>query len=219
MTYAGPSIPWADGSGGGTPITAAELTRMEGNAEQALGQRAVYPLLEGYGFHSTSVDPAAAAGDSTFASWMVRVWVPAGKVITTIGQPVALAGTVTGATDLDAWAVYSDNGSSLLGQTANVPSFWTTVGMRTASLLAPVAAQGAGRFVRVLANLSTFSAAPHVAYFIAGGSSPTYSINGNPATLQRRTAATSSYAGSWPSSISPASLGTALQYLPLVFLG
>ena len=173
-----------------------------------------YPL-SGYGMHSASCAPDTASGSSQLLSWMVRVWVASTLSISTVAVPVSTVGTVsTGG--FNAFAIYSDDGTSLLGQTNDDDAFWTTVGWRTKALTSTIAASSTGRFVRVIINLQGWTTGPTVAGVLAGGGSePGYTING----AHRRSAYILSPYTSFPASIDPSSVGSTTNYVPLLFLG
>jgi len=176
-----------------------------------------YPL-SAYGMHSASSNPDNTTLVTTFGPWMVRIWVPSGNAITKVGQVVTTVGEV-GAGGLNGFAIYSDDGTSQIGLTANDETVWTTLGLRSLNLGTPIAAATTGRFVRVVANVQGFTSAPVVPFVVAAGSSePGYTLNGNLTTM-RRSAYLAPYSGSFPSSITPSSIGTSTNYLPLLFLG
>lgn len=192
------------------------LTQVEGDARYALTtQGSIYPL-EGYGFHSATCAGTEAMTQSSWSSWHTRIWVPANKDIVKVGMVVVIAGVV-GAGGLNAFAVYSDSGQSLLGQTPDTDNFWATAGLRELTLLSAVAAASSGRFVRVIANIDGYNSAPSVPYCTpaeSGGAT----LNGT-GSLQRRTAFKSAYIGSFPATIDPDTLGTPTNFLPFILLG
>lgn len=111
----------------------------------------VYPLKEGYGFHSASVHPdnCDASPDSPQGAWQATVWVPAGEAITKAGAIVTTAASGSGGT-FCGFAVYSLDGTTKLGDTGHVSTLFTSTGLRSAPLTTPVPAQGTGRFVLVV---------------------------------------------------------------------
>lgn len=111
----------------------------------------VFPLQEGYGFHSANLHPdlCSASPDSPQGAWQTIVWVPAGKPITKVGTIVTTVASGTSGT-FCGFAVYSLDGTSKLGDTGHVAALFTTTGLRSANLTTPVAASGTGRFVIVV---------------------------------------------------------------------
>lgn len=194
-------------TGGSDEITPAAI----GAAEHG----AIYPL-QGYGYHSTTCDGTTAGVQSSWGSWHTRIWVPAGNPITKVGMVITVAGAI-GAGGLNAVAIYADDGQTLLGQTPDDDTFWASTGLRSLDLQAPIPAAPGGRFVRVIVNVDGYSAAPSVAYCVpadtAGGT-----LNGT-GSLQRRSAYKGAYAGSFPTTVDPDTLGTPTNFLPFIVLG
>jgi len=202
-----------------TPLSAARLNHIEDGVDDADirataldANQGVYPL-SGLGFHSASCMPEAARTTSTWAPWHVRMWVPPNQAIALVGMAVTTAGTV-GAGGLNGFALYSDDGATKLGESVNADSMWTVTGLRTVAMTTPIASQSAGRFVRVLANITGYSGTPSIAYAEPVSEA---TLNGT-ASGTRRTAFTS-VVTSWPSTITPDTLGTAVNFLPFIVLG
>lgn len=174
----------------------------------------VYPL-SGYGAHSASCLGESATVQSSFSSWHNRIWIPAGNSITKIGMVITTPG-ILGSGGLNAFVVFSDDGSVLLGQTSDDDNFWTVGGLRFIPMQVSVP-ETFGRFVRVLPNVDGYSQAPSVAYSVPTDSSGA-TVNGL-GSLQRRSAYRGSYVGSFPSSINPDTLGTPTNFIPYVVVG
>lgn len=171
-----------------------------------------YPLT-GYGsFHSASCNPTDVSSTGTLSGgWTARIWMKGGLPITRVGTIVLAA--ASGDIGFNAFAIYSDDGTSLLGQTADDATFWTTAGIRSINLVTPIAASATGRFVRIM-MANAFTTVPSIGYCVTANNPGV--INGT--GLQRRSvfhAGVSSFA----STIDPTSLGTATEFLPLFFLG
>lgn len=175
-----------------------------------------YPLEEGYGFHAASASPDVAKGTSWFTGWQVRVWVPAHKAIQKVGIFIsaAAAGTATFA----GFAVYSDDGQTLLGQATSGSAF-LVAGLSEIVLTTPVAAQATGRFVRVLVTNNYSPTSPECAFMIEGG--PINGVILNSASVR---SAYFSPLASFPASFDPATGAglagwTRTNYLPIILLG
>lgn len=194
-------------------VLTADQSESGGIRWASLGD-SIYPL-SGYGFHSATCAGESATVQSTFGSWHLRVWVPAGNPIATAGMVVTVAGTV-GAGGLNAVAIYSDDGQILLGQTVDDDNFWASTGLRTVAMQAAIPA-AIGRFVRVIVNIDGYSSVPNVAYAVPADTAGA-TINGT-GSLQRRSAFRSAYVGSFPATVDPNSLGTPTNFLPFVVLG
>lgn len=113
-----------------------------------------FPLEEGYGFFSANIAPEMCTDASNLGGgWLTRLWVPAGKAITKAGTIVVAAG-VTPGSNITGFAIYSADGLTKLGDTGNVPTLFSTTGIRSAPLTATIAAQGTGRFVLLYVSQS-----------------------------------------------------------------
>lgn len=144
-----------------------------------------------------------------------RVWVPAGKAITTIAAPV-VAGSYNGTGTPNQFVVYEDDGQTRY-LTPDDSTLWGTSGWQSGALTTPIAAASTGRFVRVFLMIQGYSNvgvhfpvnADNVANAMAGGI-------GSASTQRRAT-----YQGGVatpPATINPVTFGGALGYMPLVGL-
>jgi hypothetical protein len=192
------------------------LTKATGGLEWATPEYQPYPLEEGYGFHSASASPDVAKGTSWFSGWQVRIWVPAHKAISKVGIFVsaAAAGTAT----LAGFAIYSDDGQTLLGQATSGSAFQTT-GLPEMSLVTPIVAQATGRFVRVLVTNNYSPTSPECTFMIEGG--PVGGVISNSVSVR---SAYFSPLSSFPASFNPStgaglSGWTRTNYLPIILLG
>lgn len=175
----------------------------------------IYPL-EGYGFHSASVSPEAGRQTGWFAGWQVRVWVPAFKAITKAA--IFVTTVATGTATLAGFAVYSDDGQTLLGQAVDNNVFLAT-GLPEVTLATPIAAQDTGRFVRVLVS-SNYSANPECIFVIDGGPASGVVWNSGPAIRAAYFNPVSSFPASFdPSTGSVFSGWTPTNYMPIILLG
>lgn len=182
----------------------------------SLGQGGqVYPMSTRYGYITASAPPENALGAGQFAGFRVSVAVPSGKAITNVGTFITTAGTL-GTTGLNAFSVWSDDGTTMLGSTASTDSQWASTGVLTKPLQTPIAAFSTQTFVWVLANTGGYSVNPYFACTIAAGNDSNHGLL-NPASGQMRTAYFNSMA-SWPASFNPNTQGTLTNYLPWVFL-
>lgn len=160
----------------------------------------VYPLKEGYGYHSASGDPLqVSTAYSDLPGYITRIWVPRGCQIATVGVLVSTAGTL-GAGGLNGLAVYDDDGL-LLGNTASDSTIWTTVGLNVRNLITPIAPAPRGRFVWVMANIQGISPLPFLPYIT--GRTDVFNIG-----PRRRAAYSNVPVSSWPASINPDTWGT-----------
>jgi hypothetical protein len=176
----------------------------------------IYPL-EGYGFHSASVSPETASGSSFFTGWQTRVWVPAYKTITKAATFITTA--ATGAATFAGFAVYSDDGQTLLGQGTDNTVFLTT-GLPEIAMASSIAAQASGRFVHVLVTSNYSGSAPNCPFSIDGGPANGIVWNSGPVI---RSAYFNSIT-SFPATIDPAtgaglSGWTPTNYMPIILLG
>lgn len=166
-------------------------------------------------YHSRSCDPAAVRSGSGLPSWAIRMPIKAGKTITRVGLAITAAGSNTGG-GLNAAAFYSDDGSTLLGQTINDVNWTLATGRRFLAMQSNIAAQAEPYMVRLVINLEGI-ASPTVAYAQAIHNAV---VNGVGA--QWRSVTKSNYSGSFPATIDPASAAfTAgvLEYIPFVMVG
>ena len=175
----------------------------------------VYPL-EGYGFHSACVSLEAGNQTGWFAGWQVRVWVPAFKAITKAAIFVTTA--ATGTATLAGFAVYSDDGQTLLGQAVDNNVFLAT-GLPEVALASPIAAQNTGRFVRVLVS-SNYSANPECIFVLDGGPASGVIWNSGPAIRAAFFNPVSSFPALFDPSTGAAFSGwTPTNYMPIILLG
>lgn len=172
-----------------------------------------YPLA-GYGFFAASIPIETARQDSNHGpAWMTRVWVPAGKAITTIGVFVVATG-VTG-TGNNAFAVYDDSGN-LVGSTPVDNNLWVkNHAWCLKDLSSPIASQGTGRFVWIATSMQGAGNDPTIAYLNIGFGENM--MSGGPSGKFRSFTA-SGMSSSFPSSINVTSPGSNFGYLPLVVL-
>lgn len=176
-----------------------------------------YPISE-YGFISVSEVIGAFDHNSALGSWRVRMPVKANTPVQAVGVFLNSAGTA-GTGGLNGFAVYSDDGQTLLGSTTTDNSLYETGGWRFKDLASPIPAQDSDRMVQVLIALNGYDAAPSVPFSIVGGtggsSYSVYSGGYNKAGHRRSAFATIS---SFPATFNPTSHGTVTEYLPLVAL-
>lgn len=177
----------------------------------------VYPIEEGYGFHSASVSPDSGRSSSYFSGWQTRVWVPAHKTITKAG--IFITAAATGTASLAGFGIYSDDGQTLLGQATDSGAF-LSVGLPEITLATPIASQPTGRFVRVLLTADYSGDSPDCVYMIDGGPIQGVVLNGGPAIRSAYFNALSSFPASFDP-VTGAGLGgwTLTNYLPILFLG
>lgn len=123
----------------------------QGNDER-LAAVGAYPL-SAYGFVAAAMpiehfNESGNLGDGTL--FLTRVWVPGGAAITGIAVHVRAAGVAPGgAADFNGGVIYSDAGAQVGITADNDTGLWDVVGWHALDLVAPIAAQAAGRFVRV----------------------------------------------------------------------
>lgn len=190
-------------------------TTAQGN-DARLGGSLVYPLVEGYGMHSASIHPDNTKSAAAFAAWHTRIWVPANKAIATAGIFITTA--AVGSATLAAFAVYADDGQTLLGSSAHNNALFLSTGFRSANLASSIAAQGSGRFVRVLVTSNYATSGPSANFASDANNDAAYN-----AGTGIRTAFFNALA-SFPASFNPttgAGLAgwTASTFLPIILLG
>lgn len=176
-------------------------------------QGLVYPL-SAYNWHSASVDPTECQGNAALDNgYFARIFVPAGKAITTLGTIVKTAGTV-GAGGLNGFKVFDDTGAGVAA-TVDDNNLFTAAGWVTKALGSPIAAQGADRYVWVGVASKGYTAAPVILFAVTG----TQVTDGGGNSVTHRRGIFSSIT-SWPASFTPASYGSSLSgFLPLIVLG
>ena len=171
-----------------------------------------YPLA-GYGFFSASVPIETARADSDHGpSWATRVWVPAGKEITTIGVFVTIPGSA-GSGGNNAFAIYDDGGAFVASTPIDNNLWLPDHDWALKDLSAPVAAQGSGRFVYV-ATSANGAGNPWIAYLNIGFGENLFKHG---AVNKPRAIALGGMSSSFPSTID-VSGGSNFGYLPLVVL-
>lgn len=189
------------------------LTSLSGSVDD-LAAYGVYPL-SGYGFFTISAQPEAfdsSAGDGGGGYIrIVRMWVPANKVINGLCIHVFQAGTY-GGSGWNGGGIYDDSGN-LVQSTADIPTLWDTTGWRDANLTSAIPAQSSGRFVyaAVLSNGYT-----GLQFLFAVTSTPTPLIGGHGVTNRRNMFESGN--STLPASFNPATYGTAGGYLPAIGL-
>lgn len=157
---------------------------------------AIFPLVEGYGFHSASIHPEACRINNTpGGAWQCLVWVPAGNALTKAGTIVTTVGA--GSPTLVGFAVYTADGATKLADTGHVPSLFTTLGLRSATFTTPVASQGTGRFVRVV---MTQNYSPEPGFVTNTGNTGAPELNAGP---QGRRTAPMAALTTYPATITP----------------
>ena len=179
----------------------------------------IFPLSH-YGFVSASGDPINFLKESTFANdgaFYERIWVPAGKAVSSLWVAVVTAGTWGGSVHGNRLALFDDSGVRI-DMTADDDTLWNAAGWRGGALLGgTISAQGSGRFVYVGVFCRGTSAAPTLIF--PTGTVTDYALfQKGPSTTQRR----NMYNGSTtsvPSSIDPTSHGTATSFMPLLAIG
>jgi hypothetical protein len=203
------------------PVSTATSTALAGKAASSHTHLAadlpappysgVYPVAA-YGFFATSVLPESCHNRANITSTSVRLFVPAGQVITRAGACVTDAGS--GTTGLTGFALYDDAGN-LVTSTVTDTALFETAGYRFKSFPTPVAAQGSDRYVWLRINIYDATARPYLAYAIFYNSAV---VDGG-LTTHRRVFGTSALS-SWPSTINPLSDGSeSFGYVPLIGLG
>lgn len=125
---------------------------------------AEYPIDQ-YGFIASSL-PVDSISGSTYSLTanivrVVRVYVPANKAITGAALNIATAGVTPGSVNDSGFCLYLDDASAQVAKTVADYTLFTSAGWRSKAFPSPIAAQTAGRFVR-LAVVSTCSTAPAV---------------------------------------------------------
>jgi hypothetical protein len=144
--------------------------------------------------------------------------VKAGDPITAAGVFLNSPGTL-GAGGLNGFAVFSDDGQTLLGSTPTDNNLFATGGWRFKDMSVQIPEQDTDRFVQVLIAHNGYDVSPSTPYTIIGGTgTATYSVfsGGYNNSGHRRSAFAS--ISSFPSSLDPATHGTLTEYMPLVAL-
>lgn len=175
----------------------------------------MYPA-SGYGFTSLSADPVDATGDSTFTDgtfFVCRMWVPAGKPLAAVGVAVQTAATGGSASGANGVVVYEDDGTQA-GVQSNT-AMWSGAGWRFTDLATPIAAQGAGRCVRVGIAVGGWTG---VRLWYANRTPGAETIINGGRTSSHRRCVFASGVAAFPASITPASYGTPSAFLPPIGL-
>lgn len=192
-------------------------TAVEGNDVRLADSGQVYPLQEGYGFHSASIHPDnTRAGAGGWGGWHTRIWVPANKSISKVAVFVttAAAGTAT----LAGFGIYADDGQTLLGATTHDNNLFLATGRREATVASLIAGQGAGRFVRVLMTANYSTSSPSVSFAQDATSDAAY--NGGTGIRTAFHSALSSFPATFnPSSGAGVPGWTPNQFIPIILLG
>lgn len=144
-----------------------------------------------------------------------RIWVPAGKQITTVAAPI-VAGTYDGVGSPNQFVLYEDDGATGY-MTSDDSGLWGSTGWRSGTFATPIPSAANGRFVRVFLMIRGYSnvgvhfptSADNLATAINGGI-------GSAASVRR--AAYQGGVTTPPATIDPDSYGGALGYMPLVGL-
>lgn len=178
----------------------------------------VYPIEEGYGYHSASISPDDATAASGIGGWHTRIWVPAGKAISTAAIFVTTAGV--GTPTLAGFAVYTDDGQTKLGETTADNNIFASTGTRSGTFASPIAAQGSGRFVRVLFSQNYSTSGVSCTFATENGPGGGAAFNGGLAVRTAFFSALSSFPASFdPSTGSGLSGWTTTNYIPIILLG
>ena len=188
---------------GGTPITGGG------------GGSDVFPP-EGYGCVGMSGDAAAFKTSSSFDSgqlWVVRIWIPANKVVGAVGAAVTVAATGGAAANTNGAVVYEDDGT--LAGSGTDANLWTVDGLRFVALSVPVAAQTSGRFCRVGVLVNGWTGTQLA--FTGGASTLDKSYGGSRSGTNRRSLFDGGHA-TFPASIDPATFGSSLAFSPLLLV-
>jgi hypothetical protein len=173
---------------------------------------ATFPIAH-WGFIAASDDPINFYNPSTISAqtWHTRIWVPAGQPIAGLWVAVGSAGTHDGVTSGNGIALYDDATGALIDQITPSDSLWATAGWRGgAPAGGTIPAQGSGRWVYLAAQVRGYASSPPGLMFPIGVNDRAFHYAG-PATTHRRTFYVSAPA-TFPSSIDPASTGTATAY-------
>lgn len=176
------------------------------DAAVAVDDPAPYPL-SAYGLVTSSfhMDSANSVANTVSVNTIeiYRMWVPPGKTLTGAATFVTTAGAAATASGASGFALYSDDGATQLAITPTDYALFTTAGLRSAAFTTPVAAQSAGRWVR-LAMIHTCVTVPK---FMTGFGMTAAVLNSARTGIHRRGIfATGTTA--FPASFNPATFGT-----------
>lgn len=178
----------------------------------------IYPLEAGYGYHSASVPIESANVVSSFAGWHTRIWVPAGKVINSAAMVITIAAAGTPLT-LAGFALYTDDGQTKLGETTPDSSLFLSTGYRQATFPTPIAAQSAGRFVRVVVSSDYSTSGPSCHFAVGDGPASGAIFNGGLAVRTAFLSALSSFPATFNPTTGAGLSWTETYFLPLILLG
>jgi hypothetical protein len=144
--------------GGNGQILVADTAQASGlkYVDRSIGD---FPLA-GDGLIAASAPLTSFRDNSSLgaAGWAVRLWIPAGKPITTCWSSVAGAGTL-GAGGVNGFAIYDDAGN-LVSSTVDDNNLWATQGVRSKALPAQIAAQNSDRYVYLAMRITGYTAPP-----------------------------------------------------------
>lgn len=147
------------------------------------------------------------------AAWAVRLFIPAGEVITTCWSTLHSAGTV-GAGGENSFALYTDVGD-LVTSTVTDDNLWaTTTGPRSKALPAPIAAQSIDRYIYAAVRVTGYLVAPTFAFVT--GSSNAGLLDGPFGAGRRRSLVLGG--STWAATIDTAAGTSGGGYLPFIAL-
>jgi hypothetical protein len=174
----------------------------------------LFNVLDHYGFVAAVGDPAYFPVVSDLSNGTVfinRLWVPPGKILTSLWAMVTSAGAHDGSTPGNKIALYDDSGV-LIDTTAVDETIWSGAGWRGGPLAdGPIAAQSAGRFVYMGIFAIGLTANPNLAYRVANDA---FGFQFGPGGNKRRSIL-ATFQSDLPASFNPASFGSTSSYTPL----
>jgi hypothetical protein len=174
-----------------------------------------YPISE-YGFFAASSAIENFTAKSTLGSlYFVRLFIPAGQVISAIATVVTDVGTL-GAGGGNCFCIYDNNGT-FIAQTPTDDTLWQSAGWRIGQLSTPIAAQNTDRFIYASAFVVGYSSPPYIGY--ATPSTSNAFLAGGYNKPNHRRAFYANGVASLPASFDPTSYGNLSNYLPLIALG
>ncbi|MGW4426441.1 hypothetical protein [Streptosporangium sp. NPDC004631] len=193
------------------------LTPAEADAIYApLRGTGIYPPA-GYGLLAMSGTPESfmlGSSPSNNTATGACVWIPAGVAITNLWAAVRAGGTYSASGTPNRLGLYDDNGAQV-ALTPDDSTLWTAAGWRGGALTGgPIAAQGAGRWVYVLAIVGGMSGVT-VPYPSAANdaNSPWFDVG---VSVARRRAFYTGGVVAMPASFDPTGYGTPTTYVPLL---
>ena len=187
---------------------AAELKAIR-NAPAAPPFGGVFPL-SGYGLKTATFHPDDITTSSSIDSGAGRIFVPAGVSLTGVRRWITTTATITeNSGELNGYALYSDDGSTRLAQTANT-GIWTPDGYKNVAFTLPLAASSVDRFLWLCWSIR-----------ISGGGVNAYyhqfpsTTFPNPSGYRRTMWSMASTYGSttWPSTVNFATAGNDQSYM------